>query len=44
MIEGLEHAQPECRALIHASLVELTGRELPEQQAVWAAEFAFAAE
>jgi hypothetical protein len=44
LIEGLEHARPECRAVIHASLVELTGRELPEQQAVWAAEFAFAAE
>jgi HEAT repeat protein len=44
LIDGLEHAQPECRERIHGALVAITGCDLPAQSSSWSASFGAAAE
>lgn len=44
LVEGLEHADPECRAIIHRTLIELTGLELPASPHSWEAELSMLAQ
>ena len=39
LVEGLEHAEPTCREVIHATLLRVTGLELPLDQSAWLARF-----